>query len=92
MAVTGSPPAATAEGATVEPQARGLRRWRHTTFGPASEEPYTRQTSDWVRLAIAAILIYVLARHAGDISATERSVFEFFNSLPDGLRTLFRGL
>jgi uncharacterized membrane protein YbhN (UPF0104 family)/tRNA A-37 threonylcarbamoyl transferase component Bud32 len=92
VAVTGSPPAATAEGATVEPQARGLRRWRHTTFGPASEEPYTRQTSDWVRLAIAAILIYVLARHAGDISATERSVFEFFNSLPDGLRTLFRGL
>jgi len=93
VAVTGSSPTPTATeaGTAAEPQARGLGRWRHTTFGPASEEPYQRRTSDWVRLALAMIIVYVLARHAGDISATERNVFEFFNSLPDGLRTLFRG-
>jgi uncharacterized membrane protein YbhN (UPF0104 family)/tRNA A-37 threonylcarbamoyl transferase component Bud32 len=92
VAVTGSSPATTEAGTASETELRGLARWRHTTFGPASEEPYARRTSDWVRLTIAVILVYVLARHAGDISSTERAVFEFFNSLPDGLRTLFRGL
>lgn len=79
------------DGRVDEPVGR-LTRWRHVTFGPASEEPYRRRTSDWVRLAISVVLVYLFARHAGDLTETERSVFEFFNTLPDGLKALFRGL
>ena len=66
--------------------------WRGRTFGPASEEPYRRRTSDRVRVVVAFIVMILLIRHSGDLTEGERNLFEFFNSLPDGLQALFRGL
>jgi undecaprenyl-diphosphatase len=36
------------------------------------------------------MVLVALSRHAGDLTRTERSVFEAFNTLPSGLRSLFR--
>jgi uncharacterized membrane protein YbhN (UPF0104 family)/tRNA A-37 threonylcarbamoyl transferase component Bud32 len=69
-----------------------VTRWRQVGFGPASEEPYRRRASDWVRLVVAVVLVYLCARHAGELTNTEQSVFEFFNTLPDELKTLFEAL
>jgi glycosyltransferase 2 family protein len=69
-----------------------VRRFRASTFGPASEEPYRRRTSDWIRIAVAAALLFVAARHAGATSATEQAIFDFFNTLPGWLLPLFRNL
>jgi glycosyltransferase 2 family protein len=59
-------------------------------FGPASEEPYRRRASDWVRLATASVLLTVLAARATHVSTTEANIFNLFNSLPKGLDPLFR--
>ena len=69
-----------------------VSHWRTGTFGPASEEPYRRRTSDWIRLVTAAVLLYLIARHANDLTRTERDVFQFFNGLPGGMKTFFRTL
>jgi uncharacterized membrane protein YbhN (UPF0104 family)/tRNA A-37 threonylcarbamoyl transferase component Bud32 len=69
-----------------------VRRLRASTFGPASEEPYRRRTSDWIRIPVAAALLLVAARHAGAPSATEQAILEFFTSLPGWLLPLFRNL
>ena len=66
-----------------------VRRLRASTFGPASEEPYRRRTSDWIRIAVATVLLVVAARHAGGITATEQSIFDFFNTLPGWLLPVF---
>jgi undecaprenyl-diphosphatase len=66
-----------------------LEHWRHHTFGPASEEPYRRRTSDWVRLVVAVIVIALLIAHEGDLSKAEQNLFTFFNTLPDDLNSLF---
>ncbi len=74
---------------------RGLERVRRLhagTFGPASEEPYRRRTSDWIRLGAAAVLLVLSAQHAGGISATEQAIFDFFNTLPGWLDPLFNTL
>jgi glycosyltransferase 2 family protein len=65
---------------------------RARPFGPASEEPYRRRASDWVRLATAVVLLTILAARASNVSATEASIFDLFNSLPRGLEPLFRVL
>lgn len=62
------------------------------TFGPASEEPFRRRPRDAVRFGIALVVVVSLARHVGDVTTTERSVFQFFNSLPSGLESLFTTL
>src|SRR5690242_2386625 len=88
---TRSPPVTTHPAPYAEPGSRGLvGRWRARSFGPASERPYRRRTSDWIRLAVATMVLVALSRHAGDLTRTERSVFEAFNTLPSGLRSLFR--
>lgn len=75
---------------------RGTReRWRRLrgqTFGPASEEPYRRRTSDWIRVATAIVVLFLAARHAGARTATEDAIFDFFNTLPGWLLPLFRNL
>jgi glycosyltransferase 2 family protein len=74
---------------------RGLdrrREARQRPFGPASEEPYRRRASDWVRLTTAIVLLTILAARASNISATEVNLFELFNSLPRGLAPLFQVL
>jgi len=68
----------------------GFRRLR--LFDRASEEPYRRRTSDWVRVMVAAVFLVLAARHAGDVTASERALLDLFNSLPGGLVRLGRGL
>jgi glycosyltransferase 2 family protein len=65
---------------------------RSGTFGPASEEPYRRRTSDYIRLATAIVIIVATCFHEGDLTNTERELFAFFNGLPDELQSLFRGI
>lgn len=61
-------------------------------FGPASEEPYRRRTSDWLRVGTAIVLLLAAARHARYTSATEQAIFDFFNTLPNWLLPVFRNL
>lgn len=69
-----------------------ISRWRRGAFGPASEQPYRRRTSDWIRLVVGAVLVGLAIAHQGHAGQTEQSLFEFFNGLPDGLTSLFRAL
>jgi undecaprenyl-diphosphatase len=62
---------------------RSRRRW----FGPAAERPFRRRTTDWIRLVTAGVLLAVLSVHAGHVTRTEHTIFQFFNSLPGGLQT-----
>jgi glycosyltransferase 2 family protein len=61
-------------------------------FGPASEEPYRRRTSDWIRVTTAVVLVVLAARHAGFTTASEQAIFDFFNTLPNWLLPVFRNL
>jgi undecaprenyl-diphosphatase len=67
-----------------------MSHWRVHTFGPADEHPFRRRTSDWIRLLVATVVVIVLASRADQISDAQRSLFEFFNQLPDSLDDLFR--
>jgi uncharacterized membrane protein YbhN (UPF0104 family)/tRNA A-37 threonylcarbamoyl transferase component Bud32 len=67
-------------------------RLRSQMFGPASEEPYRRRTSDWIRVAAGVVLLLLAARHAGSTTATEQAIFDFFNTLPNWLLPVFRNL
>ncbi len=71
---------------------RRLAHWRTSSFGPASEEPYRRRVSDWVRLVASAVLLAISIAHQDHPSPAEQSLYKFFNTLPDGLQTLFAGL
>ena len=50
------------------------------TFGPASEEPYRRRTSDWVRVAVAVVALVLLValprqsepRESGSVPVLQR--------------------
>ena len=70
--------------------ARTTSQWRRGSFGPASEEPYRRRVSDWIRFAVASVVFIALARHQGDVTPTEGNLFAFFNGLPDGFEQFFR--
>jgi undecaprenyl-diphosphatase len=67
-------------------------RWRGRTFGPASEEPYRRRTSDRVRLSIAIGLLAAACFHQGNPWTAEQNLFAFFNGLPNSLQSLFTGI
>jgi len=69
-----------------------LWRWRHLTFGPASEQPYRRRTSDWIRLALAVVFVAFAIAHESDPGDFEQNLYSLLNSLPNDLRTLFRAL
>jgi hypothetical protein len=69
-----------------------MAHWRHGTFGPASEEPYRRRYTDWWRLIIALVLFTACCFRANHVSPSDSSLFQFFNTLPEGLRSLFEAL
>lgn len=69
-----------------------LRNAPKHTFGPASEEPYRRRTSDWVRVVVALIAIALLIASHDDPSGTNLTLFRFFNGLPDDLAPFFKTL
>ncbi|MCU1459108.1 MAG: hypothetical protein JWL73_3200 [Actinomycetia bacterium] len=79
--------------ASEETARRGrLAHWRSSSFGPASEEPYRRRTSDWVRLVVAVAFLAFFIAHEGQPSDAETNLYRFFNTLPSNLDTLFAGI
>src|SRR5207244_3719110 len=73
----------------LEPDGAG---WRHRLFGRAAEQHFQRRTSDWLRLAAGVVVLIVVARHSGDVTASERAVYDLLVSVPDQLDTLFLAL
>jgi undecaprenyl-diphosphatase len=69
-----------------------LWRWRHLTFGPASEEPYRRRTSDWIRLVLAFSIVAFTIAHEGNPGEFERNLYSLLNGLPNDLRDFFKAL
>ena len=63
--------------------------WRGRAFGPASELPYRRRTSDVVRLIVTLTLLVLAILHQGNPSSLEENLFKLVNGLPDQLETFF---
>src|SRR3954463_15921341 len=78
-----------ANGTPAERESR-MARGRGHSFGPASEQPYRRRTSDWIRLVVGATVLALAIAHEGDLTAFESNLFSFVNGLPDQLESLFR--
>jgi uncharacterized membrane protein YbhN (UPF0104 family) len=64
--------------------------WRAHSFGPASEEPYRRRTSDWIRLVIGGSILAFAISHQNNPTEFERNLFTFVNGLPNQLESFFR--
>ena len=64
--------------------------WRANSFGPASEQPYRRRISDWVRLTVAVALIALLVWQHDHQSQALDNVTTLINGLPNYLDSLFR--
>jgi len=67
-----------------------MASWRAHSFGPASEQPYRRRTSDWVRLVIGASIFAFTIWHEDDPTQFEKNLFTTINGLPNDLHSLFR--
>src|SRR5947207_13840532 len=74
------------------PGARSARPWRRRMFRPAAEGDLRRRTRDWFGLVLGVALLIASALHHGDVTPSERAIFDLFNTLPNGLATLFRAL
>ncbi len=79
-----------AGGAPVESRiSRRVSTWRGRAFGPASELPYRRRTSDVVRLVIMVVLIVVAVAHQPNPTDLENNLYALVNGLPAQLSTFF---
>ncbi len=67
-----------------------MAAWRAHSFGPASEQPYRRRTSDWIRLVIGVTILVLAIAHQDDPTQFERNLFTFFNGLPNQMASFFR--
>lgn len=65
---------------------------RRRSFGHADEHPYRRLTGDWLRLAVAAVIVTATALHVDDATAFEQQTAKWFQSLPEGLHGFFEAL
>ena len=61
-------------------------------FRPAAEGGLRRRTRDWFGLLLGIVILVVSSFHHGDVTRSERAVFDLFNTLPNGLAPLFRAL
>ena len=66
--------------------------WRVRMFRPAGEGDLRRRTRDWFGLLLGVAVLVVTSLHHGDVTRSERAVFDLFNTLPNGLAALFRAL
>ena len=64
--------------------------WRGRAFGPASELPYRRRTSDVVRLVVTVGLLVLVSIHQSHPTDFENDLFKLINGLPDQLQSFFR--
>jgi uncharacterized membrane protein YbhN (UPF0104 family)/tRNA A-37 threonylcarbamoyl transferase component Bud32 len=69
-----------------------MSTFRGRAFGPASELPYRRRTSDRIRVVIALVLMALVIAHQGHENTSEDSLFRLVNGLPDALAPLFEFL
>jgi undecaprenyl-diphosphatase len=90
--VTKTQTAAKSSGADPDESTGRLARWRSHTFGPASELPYRRRTSDWVRLTIAVIIVAYSIANEGSPGDFEKNLYALLNGLPGDLRSFFAAL
>jgi len=90
MTTTTDAPDAPDSPATEPEQPSRLAAWRAHSFGPASEQPYRRRTSDWVRLVIGVGILVFAIWHQDDPGTFERNLFTTLNGLPSELDTFFR--
>lgn len=67
-----------------------LASWRAHSFGPASEQPYRRRTSDWVRLVLGAAIFAFTIWHQDKPTTFEKNLFTTLNGLPSDLESFFR--
>ena len=58
------------------------------SFGPASEQPYRRRLSDWIRLVFSVALIALLIWHHDHPSQAVNDLTKLINGLPDYLDSL----
>lgn len=72
-----------------KPRRHRVATFRGRAFGPASELPYQRRTSDRIRVAIAIVLVALAIAHQGNDSDTEHALFDLLNGLPDALSPFF---
>ncbi len=72
------------------PHPSRMAAWRAHSFGPASEQPYRRRTSDWIRLVLGVGILAFAIWHQDDPGAFEQNLFTTLNGLPDQLESLFR--
>ncbi len=72
------------------PKVSRMESWRAHSFGPASEQPYRRRTSDWIRVVIGASILAFTIWHQDDPTQFERNLFTFVNGLPNQLESFFR--
>ena len=79
-AVTGPPP---------DEDSR-LAAWRAHSFGPASEQPYRRRTSDWVRVVVGLSILTFAIWHQDDPGDVRAQPLHALNGLPDQLESFFR--
>jgi uncharacterized membrane protein YbhN (UPF0104 family)/tRNA A-37 threonylcarbamoyl transferase component Bud32 len=66
-----------------------MATWRGRAFGPASELPYRRRTSDRIRVVVAVVIMALLIAHEGHENTSEDSLFQLVNGLPDALKPFF---
>jgi undecaprenyl-diphosphatase len=75
-----------------EPRSKWARA-RSESFGPASEEPYRRRVSDWIRLGIGVVAMTVLLLHQGHESQPEldlyRAMRDMTHELDSAVRLLY---
>ncbi|MBV8161255.1 MAG: hypothetical protein JO265_10060, partial [Acidimicrobiia bacterium] len=74
------------------PMARQAALWRRGGFGRASEEPYRRRVTDWIRLIVCGGVLTGLVLHSEYPSAVERDAFHLFNDLPGAWAPLFHAV
>ena len=67
-----------------------MAAWRAHSFGPASEQPYRRRTSDWVRLVLGIGILAFAIWHQDDPGNFERNLFTTLNGLPTSSTRFFR--
>src|SRR5690349_18623723 len=75
------------------PEAGGGSAWaraRARSFGPASEEPYRRRVSDWIRLAVGVVLMALLLAHQEHESRPELDLYRAVRDLPHELDSAVR--
>ncbi len=86
-------PAASATGESdhgpEHPRRQRVATFRGRAFGPASELPYRRRTSDRIRVAIAIVLVALAIAHQGNETSSEQALFDLINGLPDALSPMF---